>query len=271
MEQFDPSLIKNLYVPSPDSHKGQNGKLLIIAGSTLFHAASIWPLTVASRIVDMVFYSSVPENNRIVEHAKEEFRNGIVVPREKLEDYIKEADAVLIGPGLPRPDGKEKQDEDTKALTERLLTSFPDKKWVIDGGSLQTIDPEILLGLNQTPILTPHFKEYETLLNNKDIREAAKIYNCVILRKGAEDEVVSPDKAVVIPGGNAGMTKGGTGDVLAGLVAALYCKNDAFLSAACASYINKKAGEALEKKVGLNFNASDLADEIPVVMGGLLK
>ena len=66
------------------------------------------------------------------------------------------------------------------------------------------------------------------------------------------------------------MTKGGTGDVLAGLVAALYCKNDAFLSACAGSYINKKAGESLQKKVGIYFNATDLAAEIPRVMKGLL-
>jgi len=73
-----------------------------------------------------------------------------------------------------------------------------------------------------------------------------------------------------ISGGNSGMTKGGTGDVLAGLVAALSCNNDLFLAASAASYFNKKAGEALFEKVGYYFNASDLAQEIPVVMKKLL-
>ncbi|MGE5042187.1 MAG: NAD(P)H-hydrate dehydratase [Candidatus Levyibacteriota bacterium] len=269
MHEFDPSVLKSLYVPPADSHKGQNGKILIIAGSTLFHAASIWPLTVASRIVDMVFYSSVPQNNELIQKAKEDFKNGIVVPREKLDDYIREADVILIGPGLPRPEGQEPGEEDTKLLTERLLISYPDKRWVLDGGSLQTIEPEILLGLNQMPILTPHQKEYETLLDGRDISEAANTYHCVILKKGVEDVIASPDQTVTVSGGNAGMTKGGTGDVLAGLAASLYCKNEAFLAACAASYINKKAGESLEKKVGLAFNASDLANEIPYVMKGL--
>ena len=56
---------------------------MIIAGSKLFHAASLWPLKVASRIVDMVYYSSVPENNELVASVKKEFRDGIVVSREK--------------------------------------------------------------------------------------------------------------------------------------------------------------------------------------------
>src|SRR6266700_5560687 len=99
---FNPENLKKLYIPPPDSHKGVNGKLMVIGGSHLFHAASLWALQVSSRIVDMVFYSSVPENNQIVAEAKKEFRNGIVVPREQIEDYIQEADAVLIGPGMLR-------------------------------------------------------------------------------------------------------------------------------------------------------------------------
>jgi NAD(P)H-hydrate repair Nnr-like enzyme with NAD(P)H-hydrate dehydratase domain len=84
--------------------------------------------------------------------------------------------------------------------------------------------------------------------------------------QGAQGEI----RCVRIPGGNAGMTKGGTWDVLAGLVAALNCKNDPLLAAKAGSYINKKAGESLYEKVGYNFNASDLATEIPVVMKILL-
>ncbi len=229
------------------------------------------------------------------------------MPRDKIQDYIEEADCILIGSGLPRKEGQGIGDDDTKELTERLLKKYPHKRWVIDGGSLQVVDPEILSRLN-LPILTPHAREFE-LLKLKIKNEKLKIaiqklkleeqvktfvseYKCVVLLKGPVDIVCGFDKSVKQPtltlrpsarqsqpmarrcrrveGGNAGMTKGGTGDVLAGLVAALYCKNDAFLSATAASYINKKAGESLYKKVGYYFNASDLADEIPKVMKRLL-
>lgn len=102
MQTFDRSDLKKLYIPPSDSHKGQNGKLLFIGGSHLFHAASLWALTIASRIVDMVFYASVPENNKIVQEAKQEFRNGIVIPRHEIESYADEADCILIGPGMVR-------------------------------------------------------------------------------------------------------------------------------------------------------------------------
>lgn len=286
MEEFNPELLKNLYIPKPDSHKGMNGKLMIIGGSHLFHAASLWSLTVASRIVDMVYYASVAENNQIVQKAKEEFRNGIVVPREKIAAYAEEADCIVIGPGLPRSAGQEPGDDDTKELTERLLRQFPEKKWVIDGGSLQVMDPELLKQLNGNVVITPHKMEFEKLFGDKQkaisnkgldtkliadhLSLIAKEYNCIVLLKGETDTVCSPEKCVTVSGGNAGMTKGGTGDVLAGLVAALACKNDLWLSATAGSYINKKAGESLFEKVGYYFNASDLADEIPVVMKKLL-
>ena len=272
MKDFDITLLKKLYKPDPKSHKGDNGKVLIIGGSKLFHAASLWPLQTASKIVDMVFYASVPENNEIVLHEKELWRNGIVIPREKVDDYMQEADAILIGPGLPRENGMEEGDDNTKMLTEKLLKAYPTKRWVIDGGSLQTIDP---LLIPSNAILTPHHQEFKTLFGleptPENAKEMAKKHNCVVLLKGPTDAIASPTESVQVSGGNAGMTKGGTGDVLAGLTASLYAQNeDPFLVASSASYINKKAGESLAEKVGPYFNASDLAEEIPHVMKKLL-
>ncbi|OGH10122.1 MAG: NAD(P)H-hydrate dehydratase [Candidatus Levybacteria bacterium RBG_16_35_6] len=271
MEEFNPEGLKRLHRPSPSSHKGQNGKLMIIGGSHLFHAASLWSLKVASRIVDMVFYSSVPENNRIIEKEKEEFHDGIIVPREKLGMYIGEMDCILIGPGLPRKEGEEPGDDDTKELTEKLLKHYSEKKWVIDGGSLQVIKPSVL---PKNSIITPHHLEFKNLFNlegnDKNAIEMAKKYNITIVLKGEIDVVCNREKCIKVVGGNAGMTKGGTGDVLAGLIASLYCKNPAFLSASAGSIINKKAGEELYKRVGIYFNASDLTDEIPHLMKDLL-
>ena len=281
MKKFTPSDLKNLYLQPKDSHKGQNGKLTIIGGSKLFHGASLWALKVASRIVDMVFYSSVPENNEIAKKLKSEIYDFICVPREKVDSYIQESDCILIGPGMPREEGREKGEESTKQIVEKLLTKFSDKKWVIDGGALTEMEGD---WIPQRAILTPHKKEFEKLfgveLKNSFLKRVrphsqeegflvskmAKKYNCTILLKDPTDIVCSPKKCKMVEGGNAGMTKGGTGDVLAGLVAALYCKNDAFLSACAASLINKKAGEELFKKVGYFFNASDLADQIPRTM-----
>jgi len=268
--------VQKLHISASVSHKGQNGKLLLIGGSQLFHAASLWSLTVASRIVDLVHYASVPENNELVHRAKEEFRNGIVIRREDIHDYIREDDVVLIGPGMER-------DRETEELTNTLVTQYPDKKWVIDAGALQMIETK---NIPHNAILTPHHQEFEGLLRknyelgirnyeeNSSIEEKvkgfAKQFRCIVVLKGPVDIVSDGREIRQVTGGNAGMTKGGTGDVLAGLIAALATTNDPFVSAVAGSYINKQAGDELYKSVGPFFNATDLANQIPKTMATLL-
>lgn len=249
------SYLQKLTLPDPASHKGQNGKLLIIGGSELFHAASKWSLDVASTFVDMVFYSSVPSNNDLIKEAKGEFWNGIVVPREDVEDYIEEADCILIGPGMTRS-------TETEEITNHLLRKYPTKKWVLDAGALQMVDPQLL---NEKCIITPHHQELEMVLAKIERQHLIK-RGVTILLKGQVDTIIHGDQEIKITGGNAGMTKGGTGDVLAGLVAALYCTHKALTSAVVASYLNKKAGEHLWQSVGPYFNASDLVGAIPKVL-----
>jgi NAD(P)H-hydrate epimerase len=93
-----------------------------------------------------------------------------------------------------------------------------------------------------------------------------------ILEKGARDVVSAGSVAQAeIVGGNAGMTKGGTGDALAGLVAALYCTNDILVSAMWGSAVCKRAGDELYEKVGTFFNASDLTAKIPETFWEMVK
>lgn len=294
--------LQNLYKPPSNSHKGQNGKLLIVGGSNLFHAASLWALKIASRVVDMVFYSSVPENNDIVQKSKEEFRDGIVVARDDLDHYAREADCILIGCGMNRRENSKQFDNlameqwnngamdlqdinrikneglQTHELTKYMLTNFPNKRFVLDAGALQELDLNWLANLKELPILTPHHEELEMLAKNNNLsadnilrRDRPPGLSAIILLKGPIDTVYSPDhEPIEISGGVPGMTKGGTGDVLAGLTAALYCKNDALTSAVTASFFNKKAGEDLFEKMGNYFNASDLVDQLPQTMKNLL-
>ena len=179
MDKLIAHYFKKIKLPEPNSHKGQNGKLLIIGGSELFHAASKWSLDIASKFVDMVFYSSVPENNELIRQAKGEFWNGIVVKREDLEDYLQEADCILIGPGMERTSesGKWKVESEglsadewnyhTEKIVNYLLKKYPTKKWVIDAGALQMVEPELL---NKNCIITPHAKELERLLQKHEVR-----------------------------------------------------------------------------------------------------
>jgi len=265
---IDPAIIRflrELAIPAQNSHKGQNGKLLIIGGSELFHAASKWSLDVASKFVDMVFYSSVAENNELVSQqlyreAKGNFWNGIVLPREKIHDYAAEADVILIGPGMERT-------QDTATFTDNFVTKYPEKKWVIDAGALQMITPSLI---PNKAILTPHHQEFSRLVERGFELNFAIKNGVTVVLKGEEDSIFHRsfvgDFEMKIPGGNAGMTKGGTGDVLAGLIAGLYATNDEATSAVVGSFVNKRAGESLYENVGPYFNASDLVQEVPKVL-----
>jgi NAD(P)H-hydrate epimerase len=276
--------LKDFFVPRLDSHKGQNGKVLIIGGSSLFHSASLWAAEIASHFVDMVHYSSTQENNKIFLSLKKKFRNGIVVPKEHLLDYVEEDDVVLMGPGMVRNErfknyelritnykdiiSIEDEGEYTAALTKYLIENFPEKRFVFDAGALQMMDPNWLLTLKTPAILTPHQKEFEKLFNCKEkiATEMAQKYHCVILLKAIDDIISDGEKTIIIHGGNQGLTKGGTGDLLAGLCAALYSKNEPLLSAVFSSYLIKKASEELSKSMGYWYGISDLIHVIPQVL-----
>jgi len=291
---FDPKEVLNLYQPENKSSGEENGQVTIIGGSDLFHGAPLLALKVASRIVDMVFFTS-PEKSvgHIAEQIKSKLFSFIWVPYEEVNAYIAKSDAVLIGPGFKRFKSEsvshgerfhicDEACRETYEITKRFLTKFPDKRWVIDAGSLQTMEED---WIPEGAILTPNKKEFEIIFkiksqksnikntnqNVKIASEKAREHNCTIVLKGPETIVCSPEECVLVKGGNPGMTKGGTGDVLAGLTVALLAKNEPFLAAASASYVAKAAADELYKKVGVNYNSDDLADHIPQVQNNLTK
>jgi len=284
MEVFDKNELKKLYKPAQDSSGEDNGQVTIIGGSKLFHGAPLLSLKVASRIVDMVFFASPePSVGEIAERIKSRLFSFIWIPWDEVEEYVKKSDAVLVGPGFMRYKKEARNSkseirnkkldeagEFTRKITKKLLGQFPNKRWVIDAGSLQVMDAT---WIPKDAVLTPNRKEFEMLFGEKSevrgqrleakLQALATKYECIIVQKGSETIVCSPDKCVAVKGGNPGLTKGGTGDVLAGLTVALLAKNEPFLAAASASYITKVAADELYKKVGINYSADDLADKIP--------
>ena len=276
---FDPGQLKKLFKPDHDSKGEDNGQVTIIGGSPLFHGAPLLSLKVASRLVDMVFFAT-PEKSvgMVAEQLKSKLLSFIWVPWEEAENYITKSDAVLIGPGFMRfrsekvPQGQREQGYDEAAklsrdLTERFLKKFPDKRWVIDAGSLQVMEAS---WIPKGAILTPNSKEYKILFGESLPFEVAKKYNCVVVTKGANATVSSPEGSFEIRNGNPGLTTGGSGDTLAGTAVGLLAKNDPFLAAASAIYVTKAAADELYKKVGTNFNADDLADKVPEVLRKVL-
>lgn len=294
------TIVKKINLPKPNSHKGQNGRVLIVGGSSLFHSASIWAAEVASHFVDIVHYCSTKENEEVFLSLKKKFRNGIIVSQKHLTDYVREDDAVLVGPGMmrerssmfnPEPEqvrfgaGVQRstfsdilkitnEAEYTYFLTKYLIENFPNKKFVFDAGALQMMDKDWLMKLKTPAVITPHQGEFEDLfkipIKNKKLEEKVKIvqetaekHKTVILLKAVSDIISDGRKNYVIEGGNAGLTKGGTGDVLAGLTLSFYARNDPLFSALLASVVLKKAADGLFLKKGYWYNISDLIEKIP--------
>lgn len=285
--------IKHLRLPNPTSHKGQNGRLLIIGGSSLFHAASLWSAAIASHLVDMVHYSSTEENQQVFLALKTKFVDGMIIKKQDLLAYAEEDNCILIGPGMIR--GKIDADlrfknlefseilsikdepSYTYCLTKFLIDHSPAKQFIFDAGALQMMEKDWLITLRKKAILTPHQGEFETLFNKnvkdlsssqkrKIVQEIAKKYHCVILLKAVSDIVSDGTTVMEIHGGNAGLTKGGTGDVLAGLIAGLSTITDALTAGVLSSFLLKKAAEELFEQTGYWYNTTDLISQLPKTM-----
>lgn len=281
---FEEKDLKKLWMPTDEVRKFEGGQVTIVGGSSLFHGAPILALKVASRIVSMVYFASPESDKEVVYKIKADLGSFIWVPREEVGEYIEKSDAALIGPGMMR-NGKEKHGfscddtgKETRDLTLELLRKYPNKKWVIDGGSLQVIKAQ---DVPKKAVITPNNKEYKMLFG-EEIREnlteridqlakKAKDFGITILNKEVESVVTDGKSAMVIKGGNAGLIRGATGDILAGLTVGFLAKSEPVVAAAGASYLVKKAAEALASRYGLMFNGDDVADKVREVYGEAIK
>lgn len=294
-EQTIKNLFKKFNLPKKKSYKGQNGRILIIGGSSLFHAASIWAAETASYFVDIVHYSSTKENNQIILMMKKKFPNGIVIPQNEILEYVKEDDVILIGPGMLR--GKKpifkknisfneilkikNEASFTYHLTYYLLSHFPQKKFVIDAGALQMMDKEWLKFSKNKIIITPHQVEFTKLFNVeiinktqdekiKTVNHLAKKYQITILLKAVNDFISNGKENTIIIGGNQGLTKGGTGDLLAALSASFFINHPPYTASIFASVLLKKTADDLFKSYGYWYNVSKIINQIPKTLKELI-
>lgn len=251
---------KHLYVPPKETHKGMNGKLLIIGGSKQYHGAPVFSLLAARRFVDLLYFfpgDSDPHLLRAVNSIPEviNVKNASAMPA---------IDCVLFGIGLGNVKMKIPSVKTSKTKTGK-------RRFVIDGDGLKLAKKRIPEGA----IITPHDGEFKMLFGisgtKENVKKMAKKHKCIILKKGHFDYVSDGKEVYVNKTGNPGMTKGGTGDVLSGVVAALCCKNEPFEAAVAGAYINGVAGNMLLRKYHTNFCASDLIERLPAAYAKFMK
>ncbi len=238
-----------LYKPPKNSHKGQNGKLLIIGGSKQYHGAPMFSILAARRFVDLVYFYPGEDDSHLVGAIKTIPEAMVVYDLER----VRECDCVLFGIGLAN----------AKIRKEMNYLIKNAKRLVIDGDGLRLVRDKIPKGA----IITPHEGEFRMLFSKQgsaaNVKAMAKKHGCIILKKDPAGDIISDGKKTVVnKTHNPGMTKGGTGDVLAGLVAALACKNDSFTATVAGAKIAGTAGNNLMKRYGYNFCATDLADAL---------
>lgn len=261
-------------------HKGNFGSVLVIAGSKLYSgSATLAGIAAVRSGADLV---TVAAPARAADVAAHTFTDLITYPLKG--DYVKSShvadildlllvrkiNAVVIGPGMGRH-------RLTVAAIHKLIAKI-NLPMVLDADALYAISQNPKVTANRHLILTPHAGELAILMklhklsDNFDVRlqtakDAAKKYNAVVLLKGHVDIITDGNNSITNNTGSPYMTKGGFGDVLTGVVAALLARGVGLFEAAhIAAYINGKAGGMATQHWGEGLAASDIFGFIPRVI-----
>lgn len=276
-----------LPVPSPETHKNARGRLLVIAGSTHFPGAAVLAARGAMRMGAGYVTLAVPEP--VVSLAQAHLVAAPVVglpgsggktfssaAAAVAIDLAGEYDAVLLGPGITVADGA--------AAMARKIASALRKPLVIDADGLNAfVDAVHLLEERHAPtVLTPHPGELARLLGvgvsdvqadrvSSSARFAGPARTVVL--KGAGTVTSGGSRQIINTSGTPALATAGTGDVLAGMVAALLAQGLTPLEAgAVGAYVHGRAGEAAAAALTpVCVTAEDVPDYIPVAVGELLE
>lgn len=252
------------------SRKGDNGKVLVVGGSELYHGAPILAGLGAEKSGADLVYLMVPSNqqhlarsfslNLIVESFSGDYLRGRDV--QKVLDWSEKTDVMVLGNGL----GERPQ-------TQRALRKILQKSSCSLVGDAAALEPFVAVAdkLNNTErqiVLTPHPGELHKMGLENDIaslKRATKDWGVTLVLKGPEDLIIGPDgKTAANTSGHPIMTKGGTGDVLAGLIGGLMAQGlSGFDAAKQACHDWGKVGEYVFKQQGLETTVAELVQSIP--------
>ncbi|MBN1495029.1 NAD(P)H-hydrate dehydratase [Candidatus Peregrinibacteria bacterium] len=278
--------IKKVFpVRNSDSHKGENGKVLIVGGSIEYYGAPLLSALGALYSGADLIYIFVPESNFDV--ARSLYPDFIVkkFPGQYLThtgvkdivDFSKECDAVLIGPGMYE------REVTVRAILE--LVEGINKPMVLDSTAIEVLKLVKEVPLPQPIVVCPHKNEFEHLTDrdikelkndedlNKLIRTIASEMKINIVLKSPTDIIASHEGDIVLnKTGNAGLTVGGTGDVLAGVITSLIAqKAEPFVASQIGAFLVGYTGDFLYKQKDYCFSATDVALELPFIIKNILQ
>ncbi len=265
-----------------DSHKGDYGKILILAGSSRFSGAALLCAEAALRAGAGLVTVGIPAsiNLALIKNKTKEIMT-LPLPEtkvgtlslaafSKIKLALKNVNVLIMGPGLGNH-------ASTYALVRKIVKQFT-LPMVIDADALSALNHHlrILKQHKGEVILTPHAKEMAGLFgigldfvkkNRKLVaKKYAKYYNNILILKGHQSIVTDGDRKFYInKTGNPGMATAGSGDVLAGIVGAFLAQGlDVFNAAKYATHIHGLAGDiAAIDKTQMGLIASDIISRIP--------
>jgi NAD(P)H-hydrate epimerase len=265
-----PGDIKPFLTRQKESHKGDAGRVLVIGGGAYSGAPALAALGTLRAGADIVTVAA-PRN---VSDIIASFSPNLIVRALSgnrlveadipvISELIKKHDVIVMGMGLGTSD-------ETLATIEKIVPLCG--KAVIDADAL---GPFLIPLLHKNVIITPHAGEMKRLSGidvpkeEKEkvdfIKDFARNNEVTVLLKGVVDIISDGVEVFANRTGNAGMTVGGTGDVLAGLTGALFAKHDALPAACAAAFINGAAGDMAFAEFGYGLLATDVIDYIPKV------
>ncbi len=267
---------------SPTAHKGDSGRVLLIAGSPGLTGAAAMSATAALRGGAGLVTVGIPRGLRDPMAVKlteamslplPETSTGALSPEgfADIEARLANLDALAIGPGLGR-------DPSTRELVRALLgkSQVP---MVVDADGLNLVAPAGEATFPAHCVITPHPGEMARLLDTSvDAVEADRLqfalessqrFGCVVVLKGPATVIASPDgRAAINSSGGPALATGGTGDILTGLIAACLARfPDPYRAALAGVYVHGVAGEVAGERFGApGAIARDVIDAIPAAI-----
>jgi ADP-dependent NAD(P)H-hydrate dehydratase / NAD(P)H-hydrate epimerase len=261
------------------AHKGDFGRLLVIGGSEVFSGAPALVSLAALRTGIDIAYVAAPSKTAYTISSmspdlitiKLDGENVKASNMDLVTPYLDIVDTIAMGPGLGLKD-------ETVEFVEVCIDEVEKagKPLILDADGLKAFS-KFKRPLRVPLVLTPHSGEYtiltgETLPENLEERilamqKTAKELNSVILLKGKTDIICNHKRSKLNFTGNQGMTVGGTGDVLTGIVGGLLAqKVDAFEAAVAGAFVNGAAGDFVAQEIGFHMVATDIIDWIPRIL-----
>ncbi|MCW7071319.1 MAG: NAD(P)H-hydrate dehydratase [Methanophagales archaeon] len=281
----------------PSSHKGENGRVLVVGGGAFFGAPALtalaslragadWVTVAAPKSVSSVLASFSP--NLIVQPLSAGAGAGILVEEDVPEvlDLVRRHDVLVIGMGLGAA-------EETKTAVRRIIEDEASRRVVVDADGFYGLRLPIetergergeeergerVEGKEKSVVLTPHAGEFAKIPRKREtetkgeaeefVKDFSAANGVVTLLKGATDIISDGVRVKLNRTGNAGMTVGGTGDVLAGLVGAFFAVPtvEGFKAATAAAFVNGAAGDLAFEQKGYGLLATDVVENIPKVL-----